>query len=95
MQIVPLKMFSLFAWHEVEMLVCGSPYIDIDVLKRHTVYRNGLTGSHALAKSFFAALESFSQDERKLFLRYGVVRYGRSTLVQVGGCGVAWMAARD
>lgn len=44
--------------------------IDVDALKRHTVCRNGLTLSHPLVKALFRALESFSSEERQLFLRF-------------------------
>lgn len=68
--IVPLGMLSLFTWHEVELLVCGDPDIDVDALKRHTTYRGGLSKSHPVVKNLFLALKSFNAEERRLFLRY-------------------------
>lgn len=68
-QVVPMGMLSLFSWHEVEILVCGSPEIDIDMLKRHTVYRGNYSAGHVVMKNLFQALRSFSQEERRLFLR--------------------------
>jgi hypothetical protein len=59
----------LLVRHEVDFLVCGSPVIDVGVLRRHTVLRGGLTMSHSLVRTFFQVLESFSQEERQLFLR--------------------------
>lgn len=56
--------------HEIEYLVCGSPIVDVDVLRRHTVCRNGLSMSHPLVKNLFLTLESFSHEERQLFLRF-------------------------
>jgi hypothetical protein len=56
--------------NEVEVLVCGVPHIDIALLKKHSAYRNGLDAGHPLVRAFWAALESYTQDERRLFLRW-------------------------
>ncbi|CAE7904906.1 HERC1 [Symbiodinium sp. KB8] len=69
-QVVPLGMLSLFAWHEIELLVCGSPRIDIDLLRKHSTYRSGLSPNHPVIQNFWMALHSFSQAERRLFLRF-------------------------
>ncbi|KDO16863.1 hypothetical protein SPRG_21603 [Saprolegnia parasitica CBS 223.65] len=36
--VVPLQVLRLFSWREVEMMVCGSPAIDMDLLKECTEY---------------------------------------------------------
>lgn len=52
------------------MQVCGSPDIDIEALKKHTAFRGQLSKSHPVVKNLFAALKSFSAEERRLFLRF-------------------------
>lgn len=64
--IVPQQYLALFSWYEVELLVCGSPNIDIDNLRRHTHYQNGFSVSHPIVKCFFKVLESFSMEERQV-----------------------------
>lgn len=63
------RFMSVAFRHEIEFLVCGSPVVDIDALRRHTVCRGGLSMSNVLVKNLFTVLESFSHEERQLFLR--------------------------
>jgi hypothetical protein len=68
--VVPLRMLGLFSWFDLEILVCGNPYIDIEALRRHTVFAPTLNAGHPLVKFFFDALHSFNMEERQLFLRF-------------------------
>lgn len=74
--IVTSRFFSIFTWHELEMLVCGSPDIDLNVLKRHTIYE-GYTPNSREIKDFWEVLESFDAKERSSYLRFV---WGRSRL---------------
>jgi hypothetical protein len=67
--IVPLRMMSLFSWYDLEVLVCGDPNFDVELLRRHTVYQ-GLSGSTPVVKFFWKALHSFTQTERGRFLQF-------------------------
>jgi hypothetical protein len=49
-------------WQE---LVGGPPGVDIEVLKRHTVY-DGFNASDATIKNFWRVLESFTEEERSM-----------------------------
>ncbi|ETO14536.1 hypothetical protein RFI_22832, partial [Reticulomyxa filosa] len=69
-QVVPVRMLSLFNWYDLEVLVCGNPNIDIEALRRHTVYQGGLSSSSDVVKFFWKTLYAFSQEERQLFLRF-------------------------
>jgi len=74
--IIPARFLSLLTWKELELEVCGSPTIDIELLKQNTQY----TGCDALSPHiiyFWKVLESFSQLERSQFLRFC---WGRSRL---------------
>jgi len=68
--VVPLGMLSMFSWREVERLVCGSPEVDVDALKRHTTYNGNLTATSPVVCMLFKALKSFTNEERQLFLRF-------------------------
>jgi len=68
--IVPVRMLSLFSWYDLEILICGNPNIDIEALRRHTVYQGGLSASSSVVKHFWKTLYSFSQQERQLFLQF-------------------------
>jgi hypothetical protein len=68
--VVPLSYLSLFQWYEVETLVCGSANIDIDALRKHTTYSAGMSSSHPTVRFLFRALESFTEEEKRLFLQF-------------------------
>jgi hypothetical protein len=67
--VVPTQVLSLFTWYELEMLVCGKPEIDIELLKRHTQY-SGVRAEEPHIGYFWSVLESFSQDLRRQFVRF-------------------------
>jgi len=75
-QVVPAHLLSLFSWHDLELMACGSPEISIETLRKHTIYRN-LSASSNLVKWLWKALESFNSEERQAFLRFV---WGRSRL---------------
>ena len=55
--------------YEIETLVCGTPFIDIGLLRRHTSYGSGIGENDTLIDYLFEALESFTQEERCSFIR--------------------------
>jgi len=73
---VPLRLLSLFTPGEVEALVCGSPELDLPLLKQSTEY-SGVSESDQHVRFFWDALESFSNEERQMFLRF---TWGRTRL---------------
>lgn len=54
---------------EVEMLVCGGPVIDMEELRKVTIY-DGFSETDPLIKEFWKILKSFSPDLQKSFLRF-------------------------
>uniref|UniRef100_A0A6B2KYW1 HECT domain-containing protein n=1 Tax=Arcella intermedia TaxID=1963864 RepID=A0A6B2KYW1_9EUKA len=74
--IVPVSYLNLFKWEEIEYRVCGHAGIDLDLLKKHTIYR-GLKETDNLVLSFWEVLYSFNAEEQILFLRFV---WGRSRL---------------
>jgi len=74
--IIPARFLSLLTWKELELEVCGSPEIDIELLKQNTVYRHCSSNDPHIVY-FWAVLEKFSQMERAQFLRFA---WGRSRL---------------
>lgn len=74
--IVPIHLLSLFTWQELEMSVCGKREIDLRLLKENTNY-SGCSSSDLHVKMFWEVLETFSAEERQMFLRFA---WGRSRL---------------
>lgn len=74
--VIPARYLSLLTWKELELEVCGSPDIDVELLKQHTRY-SGCSVNDLHIQNFWKVLTEFSQSERALFLRFC---WGRSRL---------------
>ena len=75
-QVIPSGLLKLISWNELEMLVCGKPILDIELLKDNTQY-NGCSPNDKLIQNFWKCLEEFSAEERASYLRFV---WGRSRL---------------
>ena len=54
----------------MELRVCGVPDIDLALLRAHTHYLVGLAETDAHVQYFWRALEGFSPDERRMFVKF-------------------------
>jgi hypothetical protein len=77
--VVPIQLIRLWSWRDLQERVCGVPEVDLENLKRHTTYKNCASGSEHV-KFMWEALESFTQKQRRSFLRFV---WGRSSLPTV------------
>jgi hypothetical protein len=68
--IVPVQLLPLFTPRQLELMVCGEGVIDIQYLRENTTFRSPMTSSTPVVNYLFEALESFSQPERRAFLRF-------------------------
>ena len=67
--LIPDPLLSLLTWAELERRVCGTPTIDIELLRRHTEY-SGCTAQSAHVQHFWAALSELSQADRRRFVQF-------------------------
>lgn len=74
--VVPLQATDLLCPEQLQRLICGSPSVDLQLLKRHTRY-SGYAATDIEVRWFWRALESFSSSQRQQFLRFV---WGRSRL---------------
>jgi len=74
--LIPARFLSLLTWKELELEVCGSPEIDVALLKQNTTYQ-GCSSTDPHIKYFWTVLEKMTQAERAQFLRFA---WGRSRL---------------
>ncbi|KAE9024104.1 hypothetical protein PF002_g4103 [Phytophthora fragariae] len=75
-KVVPAKLLACFSSAELELMVCGSPEVDVDLLEKCTEYSScSPTDDHIIW--FWRALRDFSHEERSAFLRFV---WGRSRL---------------
>ncbi|XP_011141461.1 E3 ubiquitin-protein ligase HERC2 [Harpegnathos saltator] len=68
-KVVPVPLLALFSGPELETMVCGSPDIQINLLKSVATYK-GIEPSAPLIQWFWDVMEEFSNQERSLFLRF-------------------------
>ncbi|XP_077975128.1 E3 ubiquitin-protein ligase HERC2-like isoform X2 [Styela clava] len=67
--VVPLPLISLFTAQELETMVCGSPDIPISLLKSVASFKGG-SSDDQLQKWFWEIMESLTNEEKSLFLRF-------------------------
>ncbi|XP_050295909.1 probable E3 ubiquitin-protein ligase HERC1 isoform X2 [Anthonomus grandis grandis] len=67
--IIPVPLLSLTTSEHLEQLVCGMSHISISALRKIVRYRE-LDENHQLVKWLWNILESFTDSERVLFMRF-------------------------
>jgi hypothetical protein len=66
--VLPLAPLTLFRANELEMLVCGEPVVNIELLKRHTTY-DSASRDKPHTEMFWEMLETrFTEDDRRKLL---------------------------
>jgi hypothetical protein len=73
---IPYPLLSLFTGCELEALVCGKPSVNVDLLKKMTIY-DGCLESDIHIKFFWNVFTNFSELEKSQFLKFV---WGRSRL---------------
>ncbi|XP_064390094.1 probable E3 ubiquitin-protein ligase HERC1 isoform X2 [Halichondria panicea] len=68
--IVPVPLLSLYTANMLERAVCGSEEINLQLLKKVVRYRDGTSETTSVVAWLWQTLESFTNDERVLFLRF-------------------------
>eukprot|EP00471_Norrisiella_sphaerica_P000773 CAMPEP_0184486476 /NCGR_PEP_ID=MMETSP0113_2-20130426/7955_1 /TAXON_ID=91329 /ORGANISM="Norrisiella sphaerica, Strain BC52" /LENGTH=4298 /DNA_ID=CAMNT_0026868373 /DNA_START=23 /DNA_END=12919 /DNA_ORIENTATION=- len=69
--VVPASVFTLFTHQELEIAVCGSPMINVDLLQMNTAYTYPTKGSDRHVRLFWKMMrEKFTQADRIKFLRF-------------------------
>ncbi|SPQ94601.1 unnamed protein product (mitochondrion) [Plasmodiophora brassicae] len=76
-QMLPIDLLALFTWQQLEVLVCGNPDIDIQLLREKTIYSGNVREADPHIQMFWRVIESFSAQDRREFLQFV---WGRSRL---------------
>ncbi|KDO20041.1 hypothetical protein SPRG_14189 [Saprolegnia parasitica CBS 223.65] len=75
--IVHAELLAIFTWKELELLVCGRPTLNMELLKKKTEYSPDMDSHDTLVLRFWRTLASFTPDEQQQFLQFV---WGRSRL---------------
>eukprot|EP00891_Asterochloris_glomerata_P000940 jgi/Astpho2/940/e_gw1.00016.169.1_t len=73
----------LFSATELERLVCGNPILDFEALQANARYDGGYSAEHRVVKWLWEIVRSFSQDEKRMFLKF----FTGSDRAPIGGLG--------
>lgn len=76
MSVVPERALRLFTWRELEVLVCGDPFIDVDLLQSKATYQGWEADAPGVAR-FWRVFRSLENDDRAQFIRFA---WGRARL---------------
>jgi hypothetical protein len=68
--IIPYEFLSIFSWAQLEVMITGSPDIDINLLREKTEYRGNLSAKDKHIMMFWEVLESFTAEDKKQFLQF-------------------------
>lgn len=67
---MPAVCFRLLKWEELEQRLCGAQDIDVDLLRRHTEYSNGVNKDAPYIGWFWDLLSEFTPSERRKFVEF-------------------------
>ena len=68
--VAPARLLPVLAWRELELLVCGRPTVDLELLRRHTKYGRGLREDSQVVRFLCQTLERFSHAQRRQFVHF-------------------------
>lgn len=68
--VVPLQLLNVMSPLDLDLRICGMPYVDLHFLKAHTMYQVGLMETDTHIEFFWSSLESFSQEELRKFIKF-------------------------
>ncbi|GLD91654.1 hypothetical protein PINS_up000187 [Pythium insidiosum] len=68
--ILPIATLALFTASEFATLVCGKPTVDVDLLRRRTIYGDGCQASDPHIAFFWDVLSDFTDEQKSSFLRF-------------------------
>jgi len=64
------KAIALFDSAELQLLICGSPYLDFKELEKGTTYGEGYHKDHETVRQFWRVVNNFDDAQKKLFLAF-------------------------
>jgi len=69
-EIIPMIYLKEFSSYELELLICGKPFIDITEWEENSIYKGSYNKSHKIIIWFWNALSQHTQEELSKFLQF-------------------------
>ena len=67
--VLPVELLSMFTGEQLRDIICGNPYIDVELLRRVVEYE-GYNEDDQVVTFFWEVLREMTTSERKLFLQF-------------------------
>ena len=62
--------YLVISARDLEIWVCGKKTIDLQLLKKNTIYTKGLNSNSANVQAMWAALEKMREEDKVKFIRF-------------------------
>ena len=69
-EFIPRRLVKPFTETQLELLISGLPVIDVEDLRRNTIYINGYTPTSDVVVWFWRAFESYNGEEKAMLLQF-------------------------
>jgi E3 ubiquitin-protein ligase HUWE1 len=69
-EVIPRPYFKIFDEQELELLLCGSPEIDVEEWKANTEYEGGFAEENEIIQCFWQMVEGMGQVQRSKLLQF-------------------------
>lgn len=70
MDVIPERALKMCTWQELEVLVCGDPHIDVEVMRANTTYQGFGGESDRACQYFWRVMRSLPDVQRSEFVRF-------------------------
>ena len=67
---IPKDILQSLNSSELELLICGQPFIDVNDWKQNSIYKGEFNKNHKCVKWFWEEIFKFSQDDLRKFLQF-------------------------
>ena len=69
-EFIPKRLTRPFTETQLELLISGMPVVDVEDLRKNTIYCNGYTSASDVIAWFWRAVESYSGEEKAMLLQF-------------------------
>lgn len=69
-KVIPLELLNIMSWRDLQRDVCGVNTIDLNLLRRHTIYSEGMEADSPVVQWLWEVLNEFDQATRRQFIKF-------------------------
>ena len=69
-KVIPSGLLEVFQPYEIEMILNGIPFINLEDWRKHTLYQQPYSQNHKVIQWFWSVMEEFDQDQLAQILHF-------------------------